>query len=298
MGRPACTRCAADGLAPCGHVKESTDTDPRERSFDVTLTDREADAYTLRVRHLDSPHREAGSPTLVFLHDSLGAISVWRDFPDRLAHAAGCPAIVYDRRGYGRSSPFRAEPRTPGYLADEAAVLSQLLDRLGVERALLFGHSDGGSIALLAAAHHPERIVGTIVEAAHVFVEEVTLAGIREAREQLRTTDLRERLTRHHGELTDAVTSAWIDTWLSPAFRDWNIEASLTRIATPLLVLQGSDDEYGTPAQVDAIVHGVRGPVESQLLPGVAHTPHRSDPELVIDASVRFLRARGLIRAD
>ena len=258
----------------------------RARDADLPLDD-----HALRVRTIaaDDP-AAAGRPTLVLLHDSLGCITVWRDFPERLAAALGCDALVYDRRGYGRSSPFGPEPRTPGYLEAEADVLARVLDACGVREAVLFGHSDGGSIALVAAAREPARVRAVVTEGAHVFVEERTLAGIRDAREALRTTDLRDRLRRHHGDRTDGVTAAWIDVWLSPGFRDWNIERHLPDVRCPTLVLQGEDDEYGTPAQVHAIVRGVAGPVRAELLPGVGHTPHRAAPDEVLRLTTAFLR--------
>jgi pimeloyl-ACP methyl ester carboxylesterase len=154
---------------------------------------------------------------------------------------------------------------------------------------VLFGHSDGGSIALVAASRYPDRVRAVVTEGAHVFVEELTLAGIREARETLRTTDLRERLWRHHGERTDAVTSAWIDVWLSPEFRDWTIVRHLPAIRCPVLVLQGTDDEYGTPEQVRAIAEGVSGPARAQLIAGVGHTPHRAAPDEVLRLTTAFL---------
>lgn len=256
--------------SPASHV-------PVSREFDLALGD-----HTLRVQFTRSPHPEADTrPTLVFLHDSLGCITVWRDVPARLAEALGCHALVYDRRGYGRSSAFAPVPRHPGYLEDEARGVREVLDRCGVADAVLFGHSDGGSIALLAAAMYPERVRAIVTEGAHVFVEERTLDGIREAKGWLASTDLRERLKRHHGALTDGVTSAWIDVWLSPAFRDWNIERYLPRITCPALVLQGADDEYGTPAQVEAIVRGIGAQATGHLIPGARHTPHRETPEVV-----------------
>ena len=258
---------------------------PVARTVDLPLGD-----HALRVRTIPSGDAAAmRRPTLVFLHDSLGCITVWRGFPDRVAAAVGCDAMLYDRRGYGGSPPFGPEPRTPGYLEDEADVLARVLDDCGVREAVLFGHSDGGSIALVAAARQPDRVCGVVTEGAHVFVEELTLASIREARETLRTTDLRERLRRHHGEKTDAVTSAWIDVWLSPGFRDWNIERYLPRIRCPVLVLQGADDEYGTPDQVRAIVDGVAGPARAQLIPGVGHTPHRAAADEVLRLTTAFL---------
>ena len=258
---------------------------PSSHDFDLPLGD-----HTLRVRRIASDDPSAARrPTLVLLHDSLGCITVWRDFPDRLAAALGCEALVYDRRGYGMSSPFGPAPRTPTYLEDEADALARVLDACGVREAVLFGHSDGGSIAIVAAAREPERVRAIVTEGAHVFVEERTLAGIREARETLRTTDLRERLLRHHGDRTDAVTSAWIDVWLSAPFRDWNIERYLPLVRCPALVLQGTDDEYGTPGQVRAIAEGVAGPARAHLVDGAGHTPHRDARDEVLRLTVAFL---------
>jgi pimeloyl-ACP methyl ester carboxylesterase len=249
------------------------------------------DDVELHVRTLTHAERAAAArPTLVFLHDSLGSVALWRDFPERLARATGCDALVYDRRGYGRSAPFGSEPRTPAYLEDEARPLARLLAHFQIERAILFGHSDGGSIALIAAAFHPERIAGIITEGAHVFVEELTLAGIRDARVAFRTTDLPRRLARYHGDKTEAVAAAWIDTWLAPEFRDWNIERVLPRVHCPVLVLQGADDEYGTPAQVEAIARGVNGPAEPHLIPGVGHTPHKEAADEVLGLVTSFVK--------
>jgi pimeloyl-ACP methyl ester carboxylesterase len=259
----------------------------QSRTFDLPLGD-----HALRVHTIAMAEPAASTrPTVVFLHDSLGCITAWRDFPERLANALGCNALVYDRRGYGGSSPFGPEPRSPGYLEDEADMLMRVLEACGVSQAVLFGHSDGGSIALVAAARRPDVVAAVVTEGAHVFVEELTLAGIRDARSALRTTDLRERLHRHHGERTDAVISAWIDTWLSPEFRDWNIERFLPRAACPALVIQGERDEFGTIAQVDAIAAGSGGPVTALVIPGIGHTPHREATADVLDASATFIRA-------
>jgi pimeloyl-ACP methyl ester carboxylesterase len=248
---------------------------------------------TLRVRRVtvrDGIHAEP-APVLVFLHDSLGCVDTWREFPRMLAERVGLDAIVYDRRGYGQSSPFASEPRTPRYLEDEAGVLFALLDALAIDHAVLFGHSDGGSIALIAAAMHPARVRALVTEGAHVFVEDRTLAGIRDARGTMASTDLLSRLARHHGDKTAGVVSAWVDTWLSPEFRDWNIERFLPRAACPALVIQGERDEFGTIAQVDAIAAGSGGPVTSLVIPGIGHTPHREATADVLDASATFIRA-------
>jgi pimeloyl-ACP methyl ester carboxylesterase len=243
------------------------------------------------VRHRDP--RPAGAPTVVFLHECLGSITIWRDFPERIALLTGLDALVYDRRGHGRSPPL-AGPRTDRYLHVEALdVLPALLDRCGLDRAILFGHSDGGSIALLAAAALGDRVAGVVTEGAHVFVEEATLAGIRAAERAYATTDLRDRLARHHGDKTDALHRTWIETWLSPAFRGWNIEDRLPAIRCPLLAIQGLEDEYGTPEQVHAIVGGVSGPARSLLVPGCRHVPHREAPEVVAREVAEFVGAPG-----
>lgn len=237
-------------------------------------------------------HALTASPTLttlVFLHDSLGCITTWRDFPKDLSEAVGMDALVYDRRGYGRSEPMGPEPRGLDYMHREADVLAVLLEELGIERAILFGHSDGGTIALLAAARYPQRIAAVITEGAHVFVEEVTLHGLEEARRLYATTDLTERLRRHHGERTEALVQAWIGTWTAPFFRGWDITRDIAPVRCPVLVLQGVDDEYGTVAQVEAIAAAVGGPVQTHLISGAAHNPHKEAPEAVLNAVLSFL---------
>ncbi len=231
----------------------------------------------------------ASPPTLVFLHDSLGSIETWRDFPDRMAEAVGLDGLIYDRRGHGESDPFAPGPRSACYLHDEAAVLARLLEAQGVGEAVLFGHSDGATIALLAAALFARGLRAVIVEGGHVFVEEPTLAGLREAAAALHATDLLARLARYHGDKAEALASAWLETWLSPQFRDWNIESELRSIHCPVLVLQGERDEYGTEAQVRAITAGVAGPACAQLFPGVGHVPHRDVADGVIRVCAEFL---------
>jgi pimeloyl-ACP methyl ester carboxylesterase len=241
----------------------------------------------LRHAALEADHR----PTLVFLHDSLGSIQLWRDFPARLALAVGCHAFVYDRRGYGESAPFGLEPRTAAYLEQEALTVPAVLRAVGISQAVLVGHSDGGTLALLTAAQEPELVTAAITIGAHVFVEDITLAGIRAAKAQYATTNLLQRLTRYHGPNTEPIFRAWTDTWLQPAFREWNIERYLPLITCPVLVLQGAEDEYGTAAQVKAIANQVTGTAQAVLLPGLGHTPHRQNPELVLEHSSAFLRA-------
>jgi len=233
----------------------------------------------------------ARGPTLVFLHEGLGSIGQWKDFPTRLCQACTLPGLVYERWGFGRSEPL-TEPRRNDYLHHEALdSLPAVLERCDItEPPILIGHSDGGTIALLFAAAFPERPRAIITEAAHVFIEEVTLSGIRAAKELYETTDLRRRLALYHGPNTDAVFRGWCDTWLREDFRHWNIIAELPRITCPALILQGGDDEYGTPAQIETIAAAVSGPVETVLLPDCAHLPHHQARERVLVLMQRFIQ--------
>jgi pimeloyl-ACP methyl ester carboxylesterase len=235
------------------------------------------------------PNGAADGPTLVFLHEGLGCIALWKDFPSRLCARLGLPGLVYDRWGYGQSEPLD-RPRTTSYLHDEARLLlPAVLEQVGVTRSVLIGHSDGGTIALLYAAAFPSAPAAIVTEAAHVFVEDVTLAGIQAAGVAFATTDLPRRLARYHGAKTESIFKAWHDGWRSPEFRAWNIEAELPRIICPTLVLQGVNDEYGTTAQVEAIVRGVSGPARSELLPDCGHAPHHEAGQLTLDLIADFV---------
>lgn len=233
-------------------------------------------------------HDVAG-PTIVFLHDSLGCIQLWRDFPNQLADVTNCNFLVYDRQGYGASVPFGPETRDSRYLEKEADFLDALLAQLNIEQAILFGQSDGGSIAIIAAAKYPARIRAVISEAAHLFVEEITLNGIRDAVTAYEQTALKRRLERYHGTKTDAVFWAWAGTWLNEAYRDWSIEHFMPRITCPVLVIQGVDDEFGSMRQVTAITNHTAGHAEHMILEHTRHNPHRETPELVLRRCVDFL---------
>jgi pimeloyl-ACP methyl ester carboxylesterase len=229
------------------------------------------------------------APTLVFLHEGLGCVSLWRDFPERVAAATGYGALVYSRAGYGKSDPV-ALPRPISFMHDEAlTTLPQVLDAAGVREAILVGHSDGGSIALINAGGVKSKIVrGLILEAPHVFVEEISVESIAGAADRYQNTDLRENLKRHHGENVDCAFWGWNKVWLDPAFRSWNIEEYLSNICVPVLVIQGEQDEYGTMRQVEAIQRGCRGFVQSLLLSDCGHTPHRDQPTRTLDAMTRY----------
>jgi pimeloyl-ACP methyl ester carboxylesterase len=237
------------------------------------------------------------TPALVFLHEGLGSVSLWRDFPDRLAQATGCGTVVYSRYGYGRSDVLEA-PHKVDYMHREAReVLPELLDKLGILDPLLVGHSDGASIALLYASTHP-GMKGLVVEAPHVFVEDISVASIAASRVAFETTDLPTRLGRHHADAAKTFYG-WNDIWLHPDFRAWNIEACLPGITCPLLAIQGLDDEYGTLRQLAAVESGAGGRVEVVKLGECRHSPHRDQPEATLEAMARFIRevVPGAIRA-
>ncbi|WP_207477284.1 alpha/beta fold hydrolase [Arenibaculum pallidiluteum] len=250
----------------------------------------EADGARLEYRWI-APRR-AGLPTLVLLHEGLGCVAVWKDFPDRLAESTGCGAFVYSRRGYGRSSPVPL-PRPLTYLHHEArVVLPQLLAQLGLRDVVLVGHSDGASIALIhAGSAHSGPVRGVIVEAPHVFNEDLSVAGIRRTVEAYATGDLRTRLERLHGGNVDGAFLGWSGAWLDPGYRSWNIEEVLPAIRVPVLVIQGVDDEYGTAAQYEAIRAQASGPVEVLALERCRHTPHRDQAEAVLAAMTGFVLA-------
>jgi pimeloyl-ACP methyl ester carboxylesterase len=233
------------------------------------------------------PAANGGPDTLVFLHEGLGSISLWRDFPAKVAAATGWQALVYSRQGYGASDPIPGE-RGVGYMHDEAEiVLPALLEGLQIGNPVLIGHSDGGSIALIhAGAGHKVR--GIVTMAAHVFVEDITVRSIAEAKVAFETTNLAERMGRHHKD-PRAAFWGWNRIWLDPEFRAWNIEAYLPSVTCPVLAIQGLDDEYGTPAQVEAIARGVGGPVRTLLLPDCKHSPHRDQEAATLEAVLGFV---------
>ena len=235
-------------------------------------------------------HGNADAPLIVFLHEGLGSVSAWRDFPHQLCTALGWRGLVYSRPGYGRSTPRAAnEHWAPDFMHRQAnEVLPALLDTLGVQRpVVLFGHSDGGSIALLHAAHHPQRVQRLVVLAPHTMVEAFGLASIAAARESYISGDLRARLARHH-ENADSAFYGWNDIWLSPGFARWQITSDLKYIRCPVLAVQGADDAYGTMAQIDGIAQAVPG-ARLLKLPHCGHAPHRDQKQALIAATVDFL---------
>lgn len=224
-------------------------------------------------------------PAVVLLHEGLGSVGLWRDFPAQLADATGARLVAYSRFGHGASDPS-PRPRTPRFMHEEALeVLPALLDALGVEDPILVGHSDGASIALIHAASHPVRAV--VATAPHVFVEELGLDEIRKARTAYETGGLRERMARHHRD-PDAAFYGWNDVWLHPDFPRWSIEDVLPEIDCPLLLIQGTEDQYGTMEQLDRIEAAVAGPVERLHL-ACRHAPHLEAPEETLAATAGFI---------
>ena len=254
---------------------------PQSELFDV-----EAGGHRLEVQTIRAP--DPARPTLVFLHEGLGSITTWREFPLQVAEATGCAAVVYSRYGYGNSDLLEA-PFQVDYMHREAlGTLPELLAKLGVVQPILVGHSDGASIALIYSGAH-DAVRGLAVLAPHVFVEDLSVKSIAEAQVAFETTELPEKLGRHHAD-PRRTFYGWNDIWLHPDFRRWNIEAFLPRIACPVLAVQGRDDQYGTMAQVDAIAAQVAGPCEIVRLADCGHSLHRDQPEQTVAAVAAFVR--------
>jgi pimeloyl-ACP methyl ester carboxylesterase len=228
-------------------------------------------------------------PTVVFLHEGLGSLAMWKDFPRRLCDAHGLSGLVFSRPGYGRSTPRRADERwTVDFMHRQAnEVLPALFAALGIDRPWLFGHSDGASIALLHAARH--AVAGVVAVAPHLFVEPISLASIEKARTAYASGELRAALARYHDD-PDSAFFGWCDAWLDPAFSTWNIEPELATIAAPVLAVQGEDDEYGTLAQIGAVAAAVP---QTRLLalPACGHSPHRDCADALLREAGRFIVA-------
>jgi pimeloyl-ACP methyl ester carboxylesterase len=249
---------------------------------------------SIQIEHQWLRRADGAAPLMVFLHEGLGSLSMWRDFPGQLCEALQCRGLVYSRPGYGQSTPRAAHEKwAPDFMHRQALeVLPALLAALGVEAARdkpwLFGHSDGGSIALLYAAHFPGQVAGAMVLAPHILVEDISVASIAEARTAYEKTDLRQRLSRHHADV-DSAFWGWNDIWLHPAFRSWNISPELAAMRCPVLAVQGVNDEYGSLAQVRGIA---RMAPQCQLLElaDCGHSPHKDQRDRVIDAASHFFQ--------
>ncbi|HZL62019.1 MAG TPA: alpha/beta hydrolase [Pseudolabrys sp.] len=233
--------------------------------------------------------RPDAAPTLVLLHEGLGCVGLWGDFPDQLSAATGAGVFVYSRAGYGQSSPVPL-PRPLTYMHDEARdVLPRLLDEIGFQRGLLIGHSDGASIAAIyAGSHQDHRVGGLALIAPHFFTEDAGIASIVEARRSYETGDLRQRLARWHADVDNAF-KGWNGAWLDPKFRKWDISEFLAYIRVPILIVQGKDDQYGTVKQIEVASQECYCPVEVALLPGAKHSPQRDAPGPTLAAITEFV---------
>ncbi len=245
------------------------------------------DGHWLEAARIEA--RQSALPTIVMLHEGLGSVAHWKDFPSRLAEETGAGVFLYSRYGHGGSDALE-EPRPVSYMHHEAqVVLPEILRQAGIERPLLLGHSDGASIAILYAGRFPESPTGLILEAPHVFVEDITVASIALARVLYNETDLPQRLGRYHAHV-DSLFWGWNNIWLDPRFRGWNIESHLDSIRCPVLVLQGTQDEYGTTKQIQAIQRRIPS-AWAIMLDGCKHAPHRDHPDAALSAISRFLVA-------
>ncbi len=252
----------------------------------------------VRIEHAFIAPERKQRPLVVFLHEGLGSLSMWRDFPQRLCDAVDARGLVYSRPGYGRSTPRDPEEAWELDFMHRQAheVLPALLKAVGVdaeaERPVLFGHSDGGSIALLYAARFPRAVDAAIVLAPHILVEDLSVASIARARVAYEATDLKGRLAKYHDD-PDSAFYGWNRIWLHPPFRHWSIEEEIGTITCPLLAVQGLDDEYGTLEQIRGIARRVQC-TELLELPDCGHSPHKDQPQLLIDAVRRFLSSSAL----
>lgn len=233
---------------------------------------------------------KAGKPVVILLHEGLGCVSMWRDFPDQLHEATGCGVLVYSRAGYGNSSA-RSLPWPLTYMHDEATdVLPHIIAALEGQDHFLIGHSDGASISAIYAGHEPDAgLKGLVLMAPHVFVEDISIEGIRAARAAWNTTKLRDHLKRHHGNNVDCAFHGWNDSWLDPDFRPWDITKYLPQIMVPILAIQGRDDDYGTLAQIDTIAQNSGGPVKKLILDGCGHSPQKDQKAAVLSAISSFI---------
>ena len=251
----------------------------------IDLSDRR-----LRVRRL-SPTRDDGldRTTLVFLHEGLGCIEMWRDFPQKLCDATRCRGIVYDRTSYGGSSPWPSDPGVRYMEIEADDVLPRLLSALAVDDCVLVGHSDGGTIALNYAARDPEPLRAVVTLAAHAINEPVCVAAIEKARQAFAAGDLRQRLAKYHGDNVDRAFRLWSDAWVAPGFEPMDAAGRLPGVQVPLQAIQGEDDEYGSELQLAIIAGKVGGYCETRLIPDCGHSPHLQQPAYVLSEAARFI---------
>lgn len=257
----------------------------------IDLGDRRLRARRLAPRQDDGLERT----TLIFLHEGLGCIEMWRDFPQRLCDATRCPGIVYDRTGYGGSSPWPADPGVRYMEIEADDILPRLLAKLRVEDCVLVGHSDGGTIALNYAASDPGPLRALVTLAAHAVNEPICVEAIRRARAAFASGDLRQRLQKYHGDNVDGVFHLWSDAWVAPGFEPMDAGGRLPGIVVPVQAIQGEDDDYGSELQLGIIAGKVGGYCETRLVPDCGHSPHLQQPAYVLSEITRFVAPMALL---
>lgn len=246
----------------------------------------------IHARHWPGGAAAEGAAPIVLLHDSLGCVDLWRDFPANLARATGRAVIAYDRLGFGQSDPHPGRLRADFVGSEAEDAFAALADHYGLSRLIAFGHSVGGGMAVSIAAAFPQRCIGVITESAQEFVEDRTLEGIRAASEQFKDPAQLDRLKRYHGDKAQWVLDAWVKTWQSPEFANWNLDAALPRVTSPLLAIHGENDEYGSMLHPEKLVALAGGPAAILRLPGCGHVPHREREDAVLDAVRAFVDQR------
>ena len=232
--------------------------------------------------------KRPAAPTIVMLHEGLGALSLWRDFPRKLSNLINCSVFVYSRHGYGQSDFINDEFDTQYMHREALHILPQILNHFEISNPILYGHSDGASIALIHASSADNEIMGLILEAPHVFVEEISLIGLKDAKKAFEQGGLKAGLAKHHRE-PEMIFRCWNNIWLSPEFLTWNIVPCLSNIQCPTLLIQGEEDAYGTLSQLDTIEKNISGSCEKKIIHGIGHSPHRENPELVLRSIQQFI---------
>ncbi|VBB47957.1 Alpha/beta hydrolase fold protein [uncultured Paludibacter sp.] len=233
--------------------------------------------------------KNSNKPVLIFLHDSWGCTEMWGDFPEELTKIGELNALVYDRRGYGKSSDFDAKTRTKYYLHEEADFLIQLMDKLNIPKAILYGHSDGATISLIAGAKYPERFEGLILESAHTFIEEKGKEAVRESREKAKHNSLLNSLEKFHGNKTAELFRRWHEAWLSDLLQDWTIVPLLKNITCPVLAFRGENDPFDTVEQLNVLKREISSEITTAFISNAAHTPRKENEEKVVDLCSEFL---------
>ena len=247
------------------------------------------EGYNLFAKQINYFEHSENKPTLVFLHDSWGCVEMWGDFPERLVELSGLNGLLYDRRGYGHSTPFAITQRTEYYLHDEARELIEILDACNINKAVVYGHSDGATIALLAGSLYPDRIKGLILEGAHSFIEDSGKAAVLKTRERAKETNLLSSLEKYHGYKTAELFRLWHETWLSDYFSHWTIVPLLHNITCPVLAFQGELDEFGSIEQLNILKKEIPSCVTIMEIPFAGHTPRKEAENDTMELVTKFL---------